>query len=280
MAVATVGTVQGAADFVKITQTGVTQRLKALESSLGVGLFQRSRKGMILTAEGQALYRYCQKVLELEGETLALLDKEGGFPASQLKRLTLAGPSSLIRARVIPSLRNIAAEHPNLRYSFEIEDSPEQCLARLKDASIDLAIVPREFVGKELESKILTSEAYVLAVPKSWAKRALSEIVKSEILIDFNEKDRLSFNFLEKAGVLSSFAGERHYVNNTDALASMIEMGMGYSVLSKEFAEPLLANKKIARVAVEVNFNIQFALAWYPRSLNPAYFEATLAAIP
>lgn len=52
-------------------QTAVTQRIRALEQILKITLFIRSRKGMGLTPEGQALYRYCLGVNELSGETLA-----------------------------------------------------------------------------------------------------------------------------------------------------------------------------------------------------------------
>ena len=49
------GTVQDASHILGITQTGVTQRIRSLEKQLKTTLFTRSRKGMKLTAEGEAL---------------------------------------------------------------------------------------------------------------------------------------------------------------------------------------------------------------------------------
>ena len=46
------GTVHGAAQDLKITQTGVTQRIRVIERELGTTLFLRSRRGMTLTQEG------------------------------------------------------------------------------------------------------------------------------------------------------------------------------------------------------------------------------------
>ncbi|MBY0451706.1 MAG: LysR family transcriptional regulator, partial [Bdellovibrionaceae bacterium] len=43
------GTVQDASKILGITQTGVTQRIRALEKQLKTTLFTRSRKGMKLT---------------------------------------------------------------------------------------------------------------------------------------------------------------------------------------------------------------------------------------
>jgi LysR family transcriptional regulator (chromosome initiation inhibitor) len=62
------GTVHGAAQGLYLTQTGVTQRIRALEKELGTTLFLRSRKGMRLTQEGEALLRYCKGAEDLEGE--------------------------------------------------------------------------------------------------------------------------------------------------------------------------------------------------------------------
>src|SRR4051794_18551948 len=69
------GTVHAAAKELGITQTGVTQRIRSLESSLSTTLFVRSRKGMVPTPEGMALLRYCQAARDLEGEALAKIQK-------------------------------------------------------------------------------------------------------------------------------------------------------------------------------------------------------------
>ncbi len=64
-------TVHAAADTLNVTQTAVTQRIRALEEKLRVTLFIRTRRGMLLTSEGEALLRYCQAVRDIEGEALA-----------------------------------------------------------------------------------------------------------------------------------------------------------------------------------------------------------------
>src|SRR4051794_16075738 len=69
-------TVIAAAHALGITQTGVTQRIRALESQLSTTLFIRSRRGMRLTPEGEALLRYCEGAAALEGKALARI--QGG----------------------------------------------------------------------------------------------------------------------------------------------------------------------------------------------------------
>src|SRR5215467_3113996 len=71
MAVADLLNLSAAAKKLGITQTGATQRIKALEQSLGVALFTRSRSGMRLTEEGRLLLRYCNEVSHMEGQFLS-----------------------------------------------------------------------------------------------------------------------------------------------------------------------------------------------------------------
>ncbi|PJB09950.1 MAG: LysR family transcriptional regulator, partial [Gammaproteobacteria bacterium CG_4_9_14_3_um_filter_38_9] len=75
MAIVKHKTVHGAADAIHLTQTAVTQRIRSLEKQLKTTLFVRTRRGMVLTQEGEALWRYCMAAKSLEGEALARIQK-------------------------------------------------------------------------------------------------------------------------------------------------------------------------------------------------------------
>src|SRR5437870_6580002 len=47
-----------------ITQSAVSRQIKALEDHLGVALFERRARSLILTEHGEALYRVAADVLE------------------------------------------------------------------------------------------------------------------------------------------------------------------------------------------------------------------------
>src|SRR4051794_40835794 len=98
MQIAKYKTVHAAADALYITQTAVTQRLRALESKLATTLFIRTRRGMMLTPEGEALLRYCFAAQALEGEALAKIT--GAAQQTEI-RLVLSGPTSIMHSRII-----------------------------------------------------------------------------------------------------------------------------------------------------------------------------------
>src|SRR6478672_2999569 len=111
MAVAELSNLSAAARKVGVTQTGATQRIKALEQALGATLFTRSRSGMRLTEEGRLLLRYCTEVSGLEGQFLSGLKGAGH---TREVELCIVGPMSLLAGRVVPLCPEIAHRWPNL----------------------------------------------------------------------------------------------------------------------------------------------------------------------
>jgi DNA-binding transcriptional LysR family regulator len=268
-------TVQAASKELKITQTGVTQRIRALESQLKATLFTRSRRGMILTHEGEALLRYCQTVKDLEGETLSQIQESG--KTSEV-RVAINGPTSIMRTRIIPQCLSVLKNFGELSIQFQISDGVSGA-DQLRMGLVQFAILAPEEVAREMDSKLLKAEQYVLVGPKKWKNRNLKEMIESERIIDFEPSDQTSFSYLKKFHLLKYVKRERHFVNNNESLVEMFERELGYGVLTKEFAELYLRRSGIALLNNEQTLENRLALAWYPRP-NPApYFKAIVATI-
>jgi DNA-binding transcriptional LysR family regulator len=142
-----------------------------------------------------------------------------------------------------------------------------------------LAVLPRGDVVAECDSKRLLPERYVLVGPPAWTKRRLAEVVATERIVDFDPRDRATHAVLKRLGVLEQARADRHFVNNTDALASMVEDGVGYSALAAEFAAPRLKEGRLAQLGGARHFDMELALAWYPRRHMAGYFRDVIRAI-
>ena len=269
------GTVHAAARQLGLAQTAVTQRLKILEADLNATLFTRSRRGMTLTDSGHALLKYCREAQDLEGEVLA---KISGDIDQSSYRITLEGPSSILRARVIPATATVLKEYPQVAVEFRISDDSPGALS-LKRGLTDVAIIPRGEVVSEFDSRLIRPERYVMVVSPDWAKRNIADIVENERIIDFDASDTMSFQWLEKFDLRKNARDDRHFVNNTDALASMVMQGLGYSVLATEFADPYLDRGELVQVARGKYLDFELALAWYPRRHPTEYWQKLLKAI-
>ena len=116
-------TVHGAAGELGLTQTAVTQRIRALEQELGTTLFLRSRRGMQLTQEGEALLRYCRGAEDLEGQALSMI---AGSGKDRPVYVEITGPTSIITARIVDQCIGLYMAWPKLSLNFIITDSDDR----------------------------------------------------------------------------------------------------------------------------------------------------------
>jgi LysR family transcriptional regulator, chromosome initiation inhibitor len=275
MAIAKHKTVHAAASAIHITQTGVTQRIRLLENKLGTTLFIRTRRGMMLTPEGEALLRYCHAVIEIEGEALAKI-KGAGIDSDI--RIGITGPSSIMRARIIPQCYSVIKKFPHLLVHFDINDL-ENRIRSLRSGDSQLAVVRKEEVTPEMEHKILRPERYVLVCTSAWKKRKLRDIIAAEHIVDYDFSDQMTFNYLKHFDLFDVVNHERHFANRTDALAMMLVAGYGYGVLTMEFSQSYIEENQLIVLNSGKIYKTSMALAWYDRPEPPHYFSALINAI-
>jgi DNA-binding transcriptional LysR family regulator len=267
-------TVHGAADDLHLTQTGITQRIRTLEKRLSTSLFVRSRRGMILTKEGEALLRYCQQVEQLEGEALSSI---AGAGTEKIVSISITGPTTIMHSRITPPCTQVAKKFPRLLLKFDINDN-DNCVKSLRRGDNQLAIIEPGHLSDEMEHKILKPELYVLVASPKWKKRSLQDIVKNERIIDFDERDQMTFSYLKQYDLFASANKDRHFANRTSTLSIMIADELGYGVLPLEFAKPYINSRQLIVLNAGKTYPHALALAWFPRHQQPKYFSALIKA--
>lgn len=267
------GTTHAAARELRITQTGVTQRIKSLERELGMTLFLRSRRGMRATEEGRALLQLCRASRELEGQFQSQVE---GAARREIS-LTLAGPTSAISTRIADSVLPLYGRHPFLRLHLRSDDHSD-LIAAIRRGEADLAVVPPSQVPQEMDSKMLRPDRYLLVASAKWKGRRLAEILERERVIDFYESDRTTARYLEHFD-LGRPALERVFVNENEALARFFAAGAGFGTLTESVAAPFLESGALLALNKGQALEDPLALAWYPRPRKMPYFEDLVKAI-
>ena len=275
VAIVKVGTVHAAAGDLGLTQTAVTQRIRALERDLATTLFLRSRRGMQLTQEGEALLRYCRGAEDLEGQALSGISGSGFL---QPLSLSLAGPTSIMTARIAEQCLPLYVDWPRLNLHLIITDADNR-LQLVRSGEAALAIVPPETVPNEMDSKTLKPDRYILVGARNWKGRKLQDILTSERLIDFSESDLTSINYLKRFGLVSALKRPRLFANDNDVIVRMFKHGVGFGTLTQEIAKPHLDSGELVALNGGAVMEDPLALAWYPRPEMPEYFKAILASI-
>jgi len=275
MAIVRQGTVHGAAGELHLTQTGVTQRIRSIEKELGTTLFLRSRKGMKLTQEGEALLRYCKGAEDLEGQVLSQIVGAGDEKPIYV---TVVGPTSVVTARVIDQCADLYTQWPNLYLNFTISDSIDR-LAQVRSGHASIAIVPPEQVPNEMDSKTIKPDKYILVGSPQWRGRRMADILQKERVIDFDESDPTTLNYLKKFDLISLLGRPRLFVNNNEAIIKLFCCGAGFGTLTQEIAKSHLESGDLIALNGGAVMEDSLALAWYPRPEMPNYFKAIIGSI-
>ncbi len=270
------GTVRAASVRLGLTQTAVTRRLANLEGDLHCSLFLRTPRGMVLTEQGALLLRASKDMAAIEQTTLAGL---GVSMQVECTHMRIRGPSSLVRSRLLPaSAAAIVAADFEVTIEWQIEDLACDVEA-LKRMECDFIVVAHDRVAPALSRRLLRDEAYVMVVPKAWEERTVRDVASKERIVDFNPADTLTQRYLAQWDLAAVCRPERHFANNTDGLAQMVSLGMGYSVLSVEFASPFVARGELAILEPRRVLKERHALAWHPRRFWPSAWKRVLAAL-
>lgn len=141
--------VAGASSFTRAAaelgyvQSAVTAHVQVLEKELGVKLFDRLSRRIVLTAAGRELLPYARRLSELSVEARASVCS-GGEPAGNV---TVSASETLCAHRLPPVIREIGKRHPKVRVRFlpTATGALDEGLVRaISDGEAELAFVLEE----------------------------------------------------------------------------------------------------------------------------------------
>jgi LysR family hydrogen peroxide-inducible transcriptional activator len=150
-----------AAEACHVSQPGLSAQIKQLESQLGVQLFERDKRRVLITAAGQETVTRARRLLR---------DCDELVDAARMFDAPLAGP---LRLGVIPTiapyllpqiLPAVRAAHPELRLRLR-EDQTDKLLAMLDSGELDLLLLALEADLGEVEALPLFRDHFLLAAP-------------------------------------------------------------------------------------------------------------------
>lgn len=169
-----------------LTQSAVSRQIQALESFLGMPLFERRHKALALTEAGQAYYRAVAATLgELREATRRLRETRSGHV------LTVTTTVSFASTWLVPRLARFRKEHPNT----DVRITATHVVVDLEREGIDVAIrdcrlddVPPgavHLVGEHLAP--VCSPQYVKEARAAKRPLAKPEDLRHHVLLDLHD---------------------------------------------------------------------------------------------
>ncbi|MEG2357714.1 LysR family transcriptional regulator [Acinetobacter sp.] len=177
--VATFGSVTLAAEKLFVTQSAVSKQIKNLEENIGIALFERSNKLLLLTPEGKLLLSCCQKIFSQLEMCLIDLNQKN----AEKNQLVLSCEPTLAMKWLIPRLSKFQA----LNYGFNIVLFTGGGAVDFDKSGIDLALRRDDFAwSRSIFSEKLADEYIVLA--KSRKMEMSQTLLVSKSRPDFYRK--------------------------------------------------------------------------------------------
>lgn len=252
-----------AAEELGLTASAVSHHVRGLEATLGVKLFQRHARGVVLTDEGRSLADAATTALsDIDAVALAL-----NSGAKNATRLRVAALHSLTYCWLLPRLPRFVQAHPHIRLSFETGTA----ITRFDHTGPDLAIRHGAGVWPGLTSNFIMDEHLFPAAPSTL--RGLKGVTEAAHVAALPLVTDLAHQgwreWFRAAGVLGVHLPEMHsFTDSTDAMQAAV-LGFGVILARSRIVEPYIHEGKLVRLpgpAVKARYGYY---AVYPSHKRP-----------
>lgn len=244
-AVATAQSFTHAGDTLNISQSAISRQISALEEDLQVVLFHRHARGLLLTEQGEILFRAVTDIFSrLSAAENALLESRDR-PRGPLK---ITAPVAIGTSWLTPNMREFSELYPEIIVTLLVDDRELDLTMREADVAIRLFPAKHpDLIQKKLTS--LNNSAYASneylrshGVPKK------PQDLSRHRLIAYGEESRMPFaevNWLLRAGLTKS-EEERNpsfKINSLFGMQRAVESGIGIAGLPDYMAQGLSITK-------------------------------------
>lgn len=157
--VANTGTLSKAAITLSITQPVVTRQIRALEDELGLELFYRNGRGMVLTEGGKLLLQHAEEIIASLAKAKSEVSAMRSIPSG---KYAIGVPPSVGTVLTVPLVQKIKSEFPQISLRI-IEGFSGHVLEWLANGRIDIAVLYGESKHQSfLSEPLLEDELFLL----------------------------------------------------------------------------------------------------------------------
>jgi DNA-binding transcriptional LysR family regulator len=253
-----------AAEELLLTQSAVTQQIKALESELDVPLFDRGGGRVSLTPAGASLLPFAERLAALAEEAREAVAAAAGDHAGRLA----LGASQTIGQYLLPKLiAGFLQENPNVQISV-MGGNTQTILEALVEHRVQLCLIEGPAMRRDVQVEPFMEDHMVCVVPSGheWADEQidLQQLAQASMVTRElgSGSRRIVEQALQQAGVEVKKLRIAMTFDSTEGLLSAVEAGLGIAFVSRWAVRNQLAmgTLKVARVR-DLNLSRMFSLA-------------------
>lgn len=242
-----------AASSLYMTQPAVSQSIAQLERELGLRLFTRTSKGVILTNEGKLLFEYANSAINLINKGEEKLEEWKNLTAGELK---IGVGDTISRYFLLPYLEKFHKLYSNIKLKIMNKTTLELC-ALVKSGEIDIAIcnLPIEEPALEIIKIMDIHDIFVCGnVYKEKLSSALSLKELSNLPLILLEPKSNSRRYVEKFFLSKGISIKPEIeLGSHDLLLEFARINLGVSCVIREFSQEYLKKKELFEIKLNEN---------------------------
>ena len=232
-AAAEAGSFTHAGETLNMSQSAVSRQVSALERELNAALFHRHARGLVLTEQGELLYRTAQEVSMKLASAEILLSDSRGKPSGDLKITTTV---TLGTMWLTPRLGEFMSLYPDIRVQLILND--EELDLGMREADIAIRFQPPS-QNDLIRRKLFTVHNHVYAsldyVKKYGTPRTFADLDRHRFMTygSTAPPHLRRINWLETAGRENGMPPRTAalQINNVLGLIEGVRRGLGIAVL-------------------------------------------------
>ncbi len=231
-AVAEAGSFTHAGDTLNLSQSAVSRQVGALEESLQVPLFHRHARGLVLTEQGEIMFKAAREILAKLNMVESRIIESRERPQGPLKVTTTLAFGSVWLA---PRLKEFLEDYPDIEVSLVLSDNELDLSMRQADVAIRLTPPTQSDL---VQRRLMVLRYHVFAAPGYLQKHGLPrkpEDLDHHRLVVFGEDARPpvpNLNWLLEAGTKDGAKRKAYLkVNSTYGIFRAVQSGIGIGAL-------------------------------------------------
>ncbi|MDN5872745.1 MAG: LysR substrate-binding domain-containing protein [Nitrococcus sp.] len=169
-----------AAERCRISQPSLSAQLAQLEEMLGVRLFERDRRHVLITSVGQEILERAKLILRETDDLVALASRSADPFSGMLRIGVIPTISPYLLPRLTPALREA---YPRLTVRW-VEDKTWVLTRHLETGQLDAALLAQEADIGDVEKVVIAKDPFVLVIPRDHALAITTRDVKVAELRD------------------------------------------------------------------------------------------------
>ena len=233
LATADGGSLSAAARALDLTQPTVGRQITALEEELGVALFDRAGRSLVLTESGIELLEHVRSMADAANQVSLAASGRSHSIAGQVCITASDGMTSYLLPTILPTIRKLAPQ-------IEIELLASNSIQDLRRREADIAIRHVEPTEPNLIAKPVRSiEVFLYA-----ASDYLDRKGRPESLQDLGDMDFIGFEnpnrmiaYLQALGIPVVRDNMKLISNSGIACWEMAKNGLGITLMTRDLAE-------------------------------------------